>query len=632
MKRLVWIILALALLAGCARPAQPAGTTGAATAVPTTAATETTAPEAAGRYEPDSAIETQTDGAVRRYRVDEQEGSLEGLLAMGDGLLLFFGSGETTTLVRSGGETLVDGPSVTLTAALYYGDASVQVNDRGVGYFDAAANAVVLLDPDLREHTRVTLPETTTDGTMALTNDWKSAYYSAGNEIRCLDVETGISRLMRRETAVDWQYVRQTCFDGTVLLRTVSYGDGNSMAEFLSAQTGEILGTGGNLGTFADDGSRYFAVLSDGWASQRLVGEKDGKPQLLCAGEQDGIWYPVGGSVIRETSEDNATVLDLFDLESGRRTSSVTLEGVGSVGGVLTDETGAVWFLGTDTAREWHADLYRWDPDRTLTGETESHFSRYYTHDDPPDDDGLTECREAARKLEDRYGLTVCMGQLAEDMAPWDYTFEAEYQPDAIMAQLGAMEQALEAYPDGFLQQVKDRSGGNLSVVLLRGIYGKDGNTVPSADGLQYWSGGPCIALAATPTMDQNLYHEMEHVLDTCILSATPALDDWNSLNPADFSYDLNYASYNETDHVNSPYLNGDERAFIDSYSMTYPHEDRARIMEYAMMPFNDGLFASETMQQKLACLCRAIRETFELPEGAAPVWEQYLQSSQSGD
>ena len=61
-------------------------------------------------------------------------------------------------------------------------------------------------------------------------------------------------------------------------------------------------------------------------------------------------------------------------------------------------------------------------------------------------------------------------------------------------------------------------------------------------------------------------------------------------------------------------------------YSMSFPKEDRARIMEYAMMPGNEAYFKSSTMQSKLKTVCKGIREAFGLKKYAEPLpWEQYL-------
>ena len=59
---------------------------------------------------------------------------------------------------------------------------------------------------------------------------------------------------------------------------------------------------------------------------------------------------------------------------------------------------------------------------------------------------------------------------------------------------------------------------------------------------------------------------------------------------------------------------------------MSFPKEDRARIMEYAMMAGNESCFETDAMQQKLRQLCIGIREAFGLEESAETFrWEQYL-------
>ena len=66
---------------------------------------------------------------------------------------------------------------------------------------------------------------------------------------------------------------------------------------------------------------------------------------------------------------------------------------------------------------------------------------------------------------------------------------------------------------------------------------------------------------------------------------------------------------------------------FIDTYSMSYPKEDRARLFEYAMTAGHEDLFSSPNLQRKLQQLCTGIREGFGLKNHEDPLpWEQYLQ------
>ena len=104
----------------------------------------------------------------------------------------------------------------------------------------------------------------------------------------------------------------------------------------------------------------------------------------------------------------------------------------------------------------------------------------------------------------------------------------------------------------------------------------------------------------------------------------------WNTLNPKVFSYDYDYiANLSREDYQ---WTEGEDRAFIDIYSMSYPKEDRARIMEYAMMLGNEDCFESETMQRKLRQLCLGIRDAFGLKKSTeAFLWEQYLEEPLNG-
>ena len=96
-------------------------------------------------------------------------------------------------------------------------------------------------------------------------------------------------------------------------------------------------------------------------------------------------------------------------------------------------------------------------------------------------------------------------------------------------------------------------------------------------------------------------------------------MDPWEALNPGNFSYNQNL----EESEI---YLQGQTRAFVDHYSMLYPKEDRARILENAMLPGKKDLFQSEYMQRKLTALCTGIREAYGLKKHPEVLpWEQYL-------
>lgn len=259
--------------------------------------------------------------------------------------------------------------------------------------------------------------------------------------------------------------------------------------------------------------------------------------------------------------------------------------------------------------------LLRWDPEQTPSADKAVYTGPRYTAQHP-DTQGLEACRVLAQELGERYGVDIRLG--AEVAEAKDYRFEEEYQVDAYLQGLMALEKALGAYPEGFIATACSGSEtGVLHIGLVRSISG-------DLAGLQYWPDGDAhIALALTGSVERMFHHELCHVLDTYIFANSLAYDQWDDLNPGDFSYSYRYEGYH--DLGDSPYLQGEDPAFIDAYSMTYPKEDRARILEYAMEPGQEALFAGSALQAKLRQICLAIREAFGWEEDPRTFpWEQY--------
>jgi hypothetical protein len=59
---------------------------------------------------------------------------------------------------------------------------------------------------------------------------------------------------------------------------------------------------------------------------------------------------------------------------------------------------------------------------------------------------------------------------------------------------------------------------------------------------------------------------------------------------------------------------------------MNYLKEDRARVLENAMLPGKQEVFQSEYMQRKLTAICTGLREAYGLKKHPEVLpWEQYL-------
>ena len=277
-------------------------------------------------------------------------------------------------------------------------------------------------------------------------------------------------------------------------------------------------------------------------------------------------------------------------------------------------------------------------PETTTAGEDLPEWTWDAAHSDtwtePPsipdviDFTTLEGCQDYAVFLNWVYGVTVHIGEDVMAVTPWDYDLEPETDVEVIAANMGKLEQWLSYYPQGMLSTVAETAGG-LHISLVKGIYGKKGlGGIPTAAGLQYTDNGvPYIALTSSTTAEYTLYHELCHILENYIQSKTTVYDNWEQLNPPGFTYDYDYIQNQYRD--GEEYLQPETRSFIDSYSMSFPTEDRARIMEYAMTPYHDLLFATPVMQKKLRTLSEGIREAFQLQEPVGSyLWEQYLDPS----
>lgn len=587
MKRLFTALMCTVLLCGCAEQPQPQATT-------------PTLPPETGLYQQNSPVEAETAGAVRTYAMEA-----DALYPMGEALLLR--SGSILTLFSP--ETGCAGASLELPAQAEL----LRVTDDQVGYYDPARRAVVLLDGGLQEISAVSLPQELPEDFL-LSPAMNELYYSTGMELRAFDLQNGISRLINRQLTRQIAPV-EVCFSGALLLcRLTGSQDGECYA-FLSAQTGEILGTDSDLRSFSSSGERCFLERASGTVTERLFGSLDGSlHQLVTEPLENAALCLLGdGTSLLCAAGGNGTELTLYDLTTGKRTAALHC-------GALTDACcwtalgDSVWFL---ARQEDQGVLCRWDPAMTPTGDSESYMAPRYTAENP-DTEGLARCQAEAEALGGAYGIDI---RIWADAAATGGSFSltGEYQVPAIQSALDTLRQSLERFPEGFFQALcRNTPLGKLQICLVRSMEG-------GLSAHTYWpDGNAYIALSIGSGMEERFYHELSYVLDSYIIAESLYYDDWEELNPRNFSYDLSYSLYARRE--DSPYLGGDDPAFLDSYSMTYPKEDRANILMYAMSSQGEGRFETPTLQKKLAHLCAAIRDAYgwEDREEIFP-WEQYL-------
>lgn len=618
MKHVFPLLLTALLLCGCARDPHPAAETTFPTAAPT---------EAAGLYDPGSSLEAATHSAVRVYPLDDD--SYYGIRPMGDSILALRWN-ETAILTKLSGETLVSTASVSLDAWISFEDPSVQVSDKGVTYYDEMTQELVFLDTSLKEVSRFPLPEDIL-GTPVLSADRKSLYYCTGDSLRVLDLETKLNKLLK-EMSFSYQVpVGLHCGDRILECNTQDSA-GQWARLFISIDNGQTIQESRTVLALSTNQTAYFAVNSDGAYLEMLYGTIGQEPLALSYPgiHSDAVPLLSRDSVvlISQTDGFTDTTLDHYDLATGKHTATLEFSDGAQPYSFFTDTAGDIYFLRYDAQTGADA-IYRWTPEGTPTGDETVYFAPRHSYE-APDLDGLARCTEIADEISQRHSIQILLWQDAVSVQPSDYTLEAEYQVPLILDCLEQLDQALGNYPTGFLKKAAiGTDSGVLRICLVRGIYGDSSlGSLDQASGLQFWDGNEdaYVCLIASSDLPYRVHHELFHVIDNRVLSTCSAYDTWNDLNPEGFEYDYNYLL--NLSRKDDDWINGDNAAFIDLYSMSFPKEDRARIMEYAMMDDCADTFASPILQKKLYQLCLGIRQAFDLEvSGGTYLWEQYLQN-----
>lgn len=603
MKRLLPLFLCLVLLCGCAAPAENTVSTEAPT-------TQATTPEESGLYLA-SELESQTDGAVRVYQSDPSNA----LFTLDGKLLTMAQDAETFTL------TLWEGENLTPVARYVHEGSCIGVYSAENAVYVQAEHTLFQLDASLRAVREIPLPEAVEN--VILSQDGSTVFYAMDDCIFAQSVSDGLARLVKEYPVGSSPYLASAIREDQVL--QVSYSA--SPAEFIRVDDGSCLYacedyvrtiSGGNRSMFTLWRDLPEWYLDDGETAQAFV---PGRSETLTN------YFPQENTAVFDEfdSDSNLVTLRYYNMSTGMLESELSLSGMSVPWDAVFPGDGYIYLLCTEESSQLSR-ILRWDPKRTPAA-GESRLSPIYTQENP-DVQGLAQCAIRAEDISRRMGIPIFTGSQAVSVQPWDYTLEWEYRTPLIQDALDTLEEILSTFPEGFFGKLT-ANYNSLAICIVRSITGDPSSgSITSADGLQYWEGNSgYIALVASGDLRYNVYHELSHLIDSYILGNSNAYDSWNDKNPPEFTYDYNYTSYQ--DRYDWTYLEDENRAFIDSYSMSYPTEDRARILEYACNPGNAHYFQSSIMQSKLKTICLGIRDAFGLekyPESF--LWEQYLNLS----
>ena len=583
MKKTIALLLLTLLLAGCTV------NSGETTETPT----EPAQTQPLG-YQP-SEMEEKTRGGVLLCRT---EGEIQDFVLLEGKPLLLDGAGNLTLLGESGlqeAQLPLDQPVSLEDITVYNQQIAVYLRD---------SRQVLVLNDRLEQQGQIPLPEEADCPVVSLKNG--KIYYCVPGQVRVLDMETGFSAPLR-SFGEGQPELTGSFFDGDVLACRV--GDSQEVL-YIKADTGQSTEEDVALLSLSTWQERYFCRIQDGMVEQQVVGTRGGEAQRFTADLTGKTLLPVLGSNGLLTCQEDSQVLELYDLETGKMTGRVDMSPAGKLLRVYGEGQYLYLLMEEGEIRN----LYRWEPAKTPVNQEALYRAPLYTKDNP-DTEGLEQCQTRIDELNRTYGVQIRITQPEE--APGDYGYTTEYQVEAIETTLDGIEQVLSSLPGYFA--TKSTGGLKLCIELVRTV------EAPCAGALVWDGRTPHVFVPAMGQVQQELLLGLGAVVDSRVMGNSRELDNWNGkYNPEGFAYALSY----EVPEDLEAYLEGENPAFVNEISMSYPTEDRKQIFYYAMTEAGADKFQGEALQNKLIALCAGIREAFgwNSTQEAFP-WEQYLQT-----
>lgn len=281
---------------------------------------------------------------------------------------------------------------------------------------------------------------------------------------------------------------------------------------------------------------------------------------------------------------------------------------------IWSSQWGGYFFLNFQNGA---AKLFFWDIEAESSGEN-LQFSDNQESSAPNGGAVDAALYDRAKELSARFGVDIRIA----DQCQIDYgtfTSTEETNADHIEAALDTLEESMSAYPEGFFAQLRYGSLQSIGIELVSNIRTLDGAD-PSAAFAQY----DMIVMDTCSVSTWNFYHEVAHMIDNRLAfdaslreDALFSEDAWLALQPEGFDYAYSYSG--------APVGNADPDYFVIPYSMTFPTEDRATLMEAAMS--GTPIFAdNERLREKLAFYSQCIRECFDTTGWpAVALWERPL-------
>lgn len=247
------------------------------------------------------------------------------------------------------------------------------------------------------------------------------------------------------------------------------------------------------------------------------------------------------------------------------------------------------------------------------------------------------DAEELVKRMNEKYNVEIFIKEEAIGNFP-DFTGDVLKNEDNIIGALRGIDAVLSKLPSGFINElcseIDENSLTGINIYITGKLSSNADDAISSPVGYAYSDNDlkkNCIVLDGEQSMfniKYNMQHELMHIIDNRISKYSDDFKSWDNFLIGDAKYNYSYIGY-EDDYSNtiSDSNTNEGICFINSYSKTYPNEDRAEIFK---LLFYDGdevpsELSYPIIREKAYYICRVIRENFKSVQSEEEVyWERF--------
>ena len=480
---------------------------------------------------------------------------------------------------------------------------------------DGVAGLVTALDKQLQTTEQWEIEQTD----MGLNMGGNGILYRSTEDehLMAVDLNTGETKpAMEGNPSVGWVSINDT----TMVIRYYSPETGAPDFAALDLMTGTYTCAGAprSAGSASMAGDTWmYEYYSDNYAYEFYYA--DGEPKRIVP-ESSMITLLKEGYILNTSAD--STMVSLHNLDgsviSACRVAEREMGYIDSR--MIWNEAHNGYFLILrnygDTAR-----LLFWDVSKTIEQEP------LILEPIPTPDEYQLRLEERAAELGKKYGVIILVGEQCDTRFDEFYATQATDYEQVTQA-LNTLDRALAVYPEGFLRQLRYDTIYSINIQLICDLQADGGGRTGGGYAAFTQTGweNSLMVIDIDDSSEHTYYHEFSHIIDNYLewdagqrSDALYSESGWTDLNPSWFGgYTYDYSWERDV-------LEGN--AFIDGYATIKPTEDRARVLEYAMVDWGEAFFPKgSVLARKLDYYARCIRDAFDT-EGwpAVTIWEQYL-------